>query len=437
VTQPPGATGPHLPEGPYLTAQELRRWDSERPLEGWSQCHDRYGPIFTLHAEGASDRVFVSDPAALHELFVANRAVWGSRGSQYFKPVIGAQSLPYISGERHREVRRMLMRALHGKPVRALAPDIAGIVAAALDGLRGRTTPLIEFTHDITLRVIVRVAFGALEPERAEQCVAVLTEIMHLMYEPEGTPHTDQGDSTRRLDHLIGEVQDIVTAEAATARSAQSIPRDDLLFHLAANLPAEADHQIRGHIMSLLIAGHDTTANALAWAIIQLDRDPAIRKRLTAETTDDNPYLAAVCAETLRHGSVVPLGIARIVPEQLNWSDFRIPAGTELVANIHRVHHRDDLYPDPEEFRPERFLGRKPPGTHYLPFGTGTRRCPGAELAEFELATTLPPIVATPGLRLSGAGPEVRTVKNGPTMAVPRSVLVTVITPELPKAGPS
>ncbi|KJS53466.1 cytochrome P450 [Streptomyces rubellomurinus] len=443
----PAADGscPHLPDGPRLTAPQLRAMETEHLLASWEAYARTYGPVFTLHTEDTAPRVYVGDPTAIRQLFISDRTTWHARGTLYFRPVIGTQALPYLTGEAHRTIRLLLAPPLHGEPLRALGPALDAIIITVLDHLRGRRKPLIDVTRDITLRLIVRAAFGELAPHRHEHCVHLLTEIMDLMYEPAATSGSDPEGLLRQIGSLVQQVQDFVTQEAAAAREAPAAHRNDLVFHLATSQAAPADEQIRGHIMSLLIAGHDTTASALAWALYQLELHHDVRHRLHTElarlgtaltpaNTVKLPYLNAVCAETLRHGSVVPAGLARVTPADLDWNGYSFPAGTELVPAIHLVHRRPDLYPDPERFDPERFLNHKPPGTHYLPFGTGTRRCPGAELAEFELPLALARLTRAPGLRLIAAVPGLRTVKNGPTMTTPTSLQVTLDTPPTPHA---
>ncbi|GAQ51814.1 cytochrome P450 [Streptomyces acidiscabies] len=438
-----------LPDGPRLTAAELHAMESERQLAAWAEYAHTYGPVFTLHSEGAPPRVYVSDPAEVRRLFIADRTDWGARGTLYFRPVIGPQALPYLTGEAHRAVRLLLAPPLHGDRVRALGPALDSIVTAVVQRLRGRSLPLIRLAHEITLRLIVRVAFGPLEAARQENCVHVLTEIMDLMYEPAARPDTGSADLLQSLARPVREFQTLVGEEAATARADPHSGRTDLLHHLATSTPAQSDEHIRGHIMTLLIAGHDTTASALAWALYQLELHPGIRRQVHAELDEPVssvtpspspeqiarlPYLTAVCAEALRHGSVVPAGLARVVPENPGRAGHQYPAGTELVPAIHLIHHRPDLYPAPERFAPERFLDHRPSGTHYLPFGTGTRRCPGAALAEFELPIALARLLRTPGLRLTGADPGLRAVKNGPTMTTPTSLRIT-LDPAPPSEG--
>lgn len=431
---------PALPDGPHLSAEELRSMESLHMLDSWRKYVTRYGPVFTLRAQNEPPRVYVSDPAAIRDLFISSRVEWEARGTLYFRPVIGAQALPYLHGTPHLDVRRLLGPPLHGDRVRNLGPAIEDITTDALARLHGGSQPLIDLTREITLRLIVRVAFGLLPEKRYGRLVRLLSQIMELMDEPTAAPQTDPATLLKEISTLVQQVQQIVDTEAAAARHAPGPHRDDLLHHLATSEPPQPLEQVRGHIMSLLIAGHDTTASALAWAVYQLELHPAARRRLRAEidTPGPNPepaevaklpYLAAVCAETLRHGSVVPAGLARIAPEELEWGGHRFPAGTELVPAIHLVHYRPDLYLEPDRFRPERFLNRKPSGAHYLPFGSGTRRCPGAELAGFEMPVVIARLLRTPGLRLVGAQPGLKPLKSGPTMSVPATLRVALDNP--------
>ena len=441
MTTPPcperASRGATLPDGPRLTSAELHSMESERQLAAWEAYARTYGPIFTLHSEDAPPRVFVSDPAAIRRLFISDRTAWGARGTLYFRPVIGARALPYLTGDAHRAVRLLLAPPLRGDRVRALGPAVDEIVTTCLEGLRGRRRPLVELARDITLRLIVRVVFGALPRHREQRCVRLLSGIMDLMYEPAAASGGGPDGLLRQVDGLVRQVQVFVGEEVTAARAGPDAYRSDLIHHLATSEPPPPDDEIRGHLMTLLIAGHDTTASALAWALYQLELHPGSRRRVHAELDGLGadaapaaiarlPYLKAVCAEALRHGSVVPAGLARVVPGAFEWNGHLFPAGAELVPAIHLVHRRPDLYPDPERFDPERFLGRKVSGSHYLPFGTGTRRCPGAELAEFELPLTLARLTRTPGLQLTGAAPGLRTVKNGPTMTTPPSLLVSL-----------
>jgi len=288
----------------------------------------------------------------------------------------------------------------------------------------GRPFALLPAMQAITLEVIVRAVFGVSEAARQDELSARLRAVLEpigsrvrvlLSVISNGT--IGDGGSSRRFQERVAAVDELVYAEIAAGRRASDLAgRSDILSSLL--LTEMTDEEVRDELVTLLVAGHETTATALAWAFERLLRAPGVRSELERSlAAGESDYLGAVVDETLRLRPILP-NVGRVVAEPWELGGYELPAGATVLPSITLLHRRAESFPQPRSFRPERFLGtRRPDGSRWIPFGGGTRRCLGASFAQFEMRTVIRTVVAaSPGLEATTRRPE-KVVRRGITLS--------------------
>jgi cytochrome P450 len=397
------------------------------------RCARRYGEAFTItFAPSGRKLVILSDPRAVKEVFTAPAQVAPSAaGDSPIAPVMGPSSVITLVGAEHMRQRKLLLPPFHGERMREYE-DV--IVQATRRSMRswplGQPMRLDSRTRAITLEVILRAVFGV-EAERMERLrsaiVGLLTPaqlpalLLFALRRPTG--ERPAGSIGRALDHLDA----VIYEELARRRSQTDLAeRTDILslLMLARDEDGRAmsDGELRDELVTLLLAGHETTATAVAWAVERLVRHPDKLMRLVAEIDagESEEYMQAVVTETLRVRPVVPLVVRRL-REPLQVGELALPAGTRVAPSIYLTNRNPRVYEAPEEFRPERFLdGGAPETFSWIPFGGGIRRCIGAAFATLEMKlilrtalSELTPELPAPALglgplRASGLGPAWR-----------------------------
>jgi cytochrome P450 family 135 len=366
-----------------------------------NRCARRLGEAFTLtFGPSGIQLVLISDPEAVKTVFTAPPELApSSAGSSPIAPVMGPSSVIVLTGPEHMRQRKLLLPPFHGERMREYADVIVEATRGDMAGWElGRPMRLQEHTRAITLEVILRAVFGV-EAERMgtlREAIGELLGPMHtlellkaaLRRPGEGRPG---GRIGRGLDHL-----DRVIYSELELRRAQSDleERKDILSLLLQardeDGQAMGDSELRDELVTLLLAGHETTATSVAWAIERLVRHPQKLARLTAEidTGESDEYLMAVVNETLRVRPVVPI-VARLLTADLQVGRYLLPAGTRVVPSIYLTNRNPRVYADPEAFRPERFLESAPETFSWIPFGGGIRRCIGASFAQLEMKLML------------------------------------------------
>jgi cytochrome P450 len=369
-----------------------------RPLEQLEECQARYGEPFTLRIARGAPLVVFSDPDAVRAVFTGSPDVLRSgAANKVFEAGLGPRSLIVLDGDEHLRDRKLLLPPFHGERMRSYGALIDSITERVIAGWPAREAfEVAKGTRRVALEVIVRAVFGVDDDARAERTMRLLTRFLDaatppsralavLLVKPGGlvmSSFNRFAPTKRRVDAAIYD-------EIRRRRADPGLEsREDILSLLLQardqdGRPMSDDH-LRDQLMTLLTAGHETTASAAAWALAELARRPEAMDRLT----EDDEYLDAVVKETLRLRPIIPF-VLRQTTEPFEVCGRELPAGVRLAPSIHLLHRRPDLYPKPEEFRPERFLEREAGTYTWIPFGGGTRRCVGAAFATFEMKRVL------------------------------------------------
>jgi cytochrome P450 family 135 len=368
------------------------------PVAFMEACRRRHGDAFSVRFLGFErPMVMLSDPRAIRALYSSSEHGLPPGRVIALRPIMGPQSLLLLEGREHLERRRLMLPPFHGERMRAYEPLIDEITRAELQRWpTGEPFALHPRMRAITLEVILAAVFGVSEPAR----LAALREQLPRLLDGTSSPamsfrvllarRLGTRDPLERFAGLKGQIDELLLADIAERRAdpRSEGAQDILAMLLAARFEdgsAMSDRELRDQLMTLLLAGHETTATALAWTFDLLAHHPAALVRLRAELREGGDvYMRAVIAESLRLRPVLPLAGRRLEGE-LRADGLCLPAGTDVTPAIWLTHTRADLYPDPYAFRPERFLEQPPTTYAWIPFGGGIRRCLGAAFAELEM----------------------------------------------------
>jgi cytochrome P450 len=400
-------------------------------------CRRRYGDMVTLGTLFDSGFVMVFDPALVKELFQGSAdQLHAGEANALLGPVLGERSVLLLDGLEHLRHRRLMLPTFHGAQMRSWVDAMQEAADLEIDAWPvGEPFPIFASMQSLTLRVIIRVVFGYPPGPEADE----LQRRLRAMIEPVARPRglllaqllaqfgvAGERKALTRFEAQRQVVDELLYAEIARRRAEPDLAERTDVF--SALLLAEDEHgqrlsdrEVRDELVTLLLAGHETTAVGLAWTFDLLLHSPAVHKR-AAEGDDE--YLDAVVKEALRIRPVIP-GVGRVVrgaPFRLG--RYEIPEGFEINPSIRVIHRRADLYPEPHAFRPERFLGANPPDTYtWIPFGGGPRRCLGASFALMEMRIVLRRVLERAALRPAQASLEEETFR-GITLAPRNGVSV-------------
>lgn len=432
---------------------QLWQWITE-PIDYLDNSEREYGDIFKIKMSGVFNNcVFLSDPKAIQQVLTGTDKQFAAPGSinGILKPFLGSRGVILLDGGEHRQRRQLLMPQFHGDKIRVYTELICKLTRDLVAGWQiDETINLREQMQSISLSVILQTVFGIYEGERYEQIQEKLLQVISLIESPVKSSflfipalQQDLGAWSPWGRFLRDrEVLDrLLYAEIADRRRNYQPDRSDILNLLIGSKDADgngmSDVELHDELMTLLFAGHETTATALAWAIYWINYLPEVKAKLMAEiatlgterdpvTISRLPYLNAVCSETLRIYPVGMLTFPRITREPVSVQGYEIPAETVVVGCIYLTHHREDLYPEPDLFKPERFLERQFSPYEYLPFGGGSRRCIGMALAQLEMKLVIIEILSHCQLQLTSKSPAVparRGVTLGPKGGIEAQVV--------------
>jgi cytochrome P450 family 135 len=390
---------------------------------GWMvRRWERYGDVFSSRFPIFGRVVYVADPALVKEVFTGDARTFhaGEANSLALGDALGEHSLLTLDEDRHMSQRKLLLPPFHGEAVRRYAEVMAE--ATELEVARwpvGKEIELRPRMQAITLEVILRAVFGVRDGERMDLFrerippLGELTSILNWLPFME----RDLGglSPAARARKAFAAVDELIYAEIAERRAAgDGETRDDVMSLLLRARHEDGspmtDTELRDELMTLLGAGHETTATGLAWAFERLLRTPRVLERLTS-SLDDDEYLEAVVKESLRVRPVV-VDVARKLTRETEVGPWRLPAGTLVLPAIAVLHMRPDLYESPEEFRPERWLEGAPESYAWIPFGGGVRRCIGASFAQVEMRTVLREVLRRVRLRAPTQRPERGVIRH-------------------------
>jgi cytochrome P450 family 135 len=426
-----------LPPGPRLPrAIQTAIWSRQAQ---WMlrQCEARFGDMFTLRIAHEDTWVLVSDPEVVKEIFTGDPSVLhAGEANRILLPVVGPNSVLLLDEGAHMEQRKLLLPPFHGKRMMRYAELMAEVAAAEIErwplGVRYPLRPRMQM---LTLEIILRAVFGVGEGERHHELRRELRRLLDLGTDPRrlllllllGPERVRRLGSFRRD---LERVDRLIYGEIRARRDAPDLAARDDVFSLLLQAQHEdgspmSDVELRDELVTLLVAGHETTATALAWALERLTHSPDKLERLTDEVRDgEDAYLKAVVAETLRLRPVIVL-VARRLTRPTEIGGRVLPAGVSVAPCIYLVHRRPDIYPEPDRFLPERFLER-PPGTYtWIPFGGGVRRCLGGPFAQFEMEVVLRELVRRRTIRAARPAPE-RVFRRGITETPRRNAEVVL-----------
>ncbi|MEH2446847.1 MAG: cytochrome P450 [Nostoc sp.] len=450
----------NLPDGPQMPRWLRMIKFISQPVKYMDDFAKIYGDTFTIRSSrGDNHLVYFSQPQALEQIFTADSSHFEvGRGNIGLKFLLGDRSFMLSDGDRHQRQRQLLAPPFHGERMRAYGQEIRKITRQVSNEWQiGKPFNIRESMQEITLRVILRVVFGLNEGQLFEELRRSLSDLLDFITSPVMSSafffrfiQKDFGawspwgwilQQRQKIDQLIYAL--LRERRAESDQNRQNI----LSLMMAARYndgQGMSDEELHDELMTLLVAGHETTASALTWAFYWIDHLPEVRQKLLQElnTIEVNPdlssigklpYLTAVCQETLRIYPIVMNAFVRIVKTPIEIMGYELPEGTAVVPSIYLAHHREEVYPQSKQFKPERFLQRQYSPYEYLPFGGGNRRCIGMAFAQYEMKIVLATVLSDFQLSLVNKR-SVRPVRRGLTLAAPAGMKM-VATPQVKRAN--
>lgn len=437
----------HIPDG-LQAPQWLQKIQYTRnSIAYMDAAAQRYGDIFNAPVIGDRPVVlFISNPQALQRIFASDTKQFIAPPNPLTQPIVGDYSIFTLASSRHRRERKLLMPPFHGERMQTYGQLICELADKSMSSLPvGTQFSARDLVQEISLEVILTVVFGVARGERFDRLKSLLVKLTNSLQSPFiggllffPSLQKDWGSRSpwgylRSLQRKIGE---LVYAEIRDRRNQERATSADILSMLMATRDETgqpmSDVELHDELITLTIAGQETTASAIAWALYATARHPQVREKLLGEINDlgkdpdptaivQLPYLTAVCNETLRLFPVVVVTLPREVKEPVELMGYQLEPGIRLYGCIYLTHQRPELYPEPKLFKPERFLARQFSLYEFLPFGGGARRCIGEALALFEMKLVLATMLSRYRLEMADPAPEY-PVRRGVTFAPARGV---------------
>ncbi|OKH31955.1 cytochrome P450 [[Phormidium ambiguum] IAM M-71] len=441
-----------LPDGPQTPVWLETLQFVLRPIEYLEARQKRYGDAFTIGRNTDSPVVYLSHPQAIEEIFTANPNLFevGHAQKPVVQPLFGERSLALLDGEPHQRYRRLLMPPFHGERMKAYGQIICDITRQVINEWTiGKSFSVRSAMEEISLRAILQTVFGLYKGQRydllRQQLILYLNAIgsattASFLFFPMLRQDLGSISPWGKFIRLKQSIDRLLTSEIQERQQSIDSERTDVLS-LLLNAKDEAgqpmtDVELRSQLLTLLVAGYETTATALTWALYWIHYLPEVKSKLYSEmntiTSDTNPseiaklpYLSAVCTETLRLYPVILATPNRKLNSSFHLMEYQFKPGNILIPCIYLTHQREDLYPEPKRFKPERFLEGQFSPYEYLPFGGGNRSCIGMAFAMFEMKLVLATILHEKQLILAKQYP-IKPVRRGLTIAPPTSLQMLV-----------
>ncbi|MFN8101653.1 MAG: cytochrome P450 [Mycobacterium sp.] len=391
-------------------------------------CRRRYGSVFTLRMSGLGTVVYLDDPADIKVVFAGDPSLYhAGEANSILAGLLGRSSVLVIDEDVHKYRRHLMLAPFQQKSVSRHVGLMADLAAENIAKWPvGKEFPAAPHMSEITLEVILRVVVGATDPVRLAELRTVLRQLLTVStwnLLAFAKPELQQRFPWRTVRRRIAAADRLLYAEIAERRADPHLAeRTDALAMLIRATDEDgrsmSDQELRDQLITLLVAGHDTTATGLAWALERLTRHPDVLAKAVAAADASaagdaagDEYLDAVCKETLRVRPVV-FDVGRILTRPVDLAGYRLPAGVMVAPGIGLVHADPALYPDPDRFDPDRMIGATLSPTTWFPFGGGNRRCLGASFASTEMRVVLREILLNVELDTTTAGGERQHVKH-------------------------
>ena len=441
TTVPTSFSKNKLPDGSKTPALfQLINWIA-RPFEYLEEYTEKYGDIFTMRLFGFPPLVFIANPKGIKEIFSADAQSFDvGRTNDLARPILGDNSILLMDGTRHKRERKLLMPPFHGERVKSYAESICKITEQVASHWEiDRPFIARNASQEITLKVIMETVFGFSEGSKCEQLRSLLAEWLEITASPARSSfiflkflQVDLGawSPWGNFIRTKQKIYDLLQAEIEDRRTNPEKLGNDILSLMLSVTDEDGqlmtDDQLKDELITLLVAGHETTATALAWAFYWLEKLPEVKEKLLQEidSLGENPdpiqishlpYLTAVCQETLRLYPIVPIAMARLAKQDVEIMGRKFESGTTFIPCIYSTHHREDLYPNSKQFKPERFLERQYTPYEFIPFGGGIRLCLGYALAMLEMKLVIASIVSKYNLELANNKP-IKPMRRGGTL---------------------
>ncbi|MEH2054095.1 cytochrome P450 [Nostoc sp.] len=435
----------NLPDGPQMPRWLRMIKFISQPVKYVDDFAKIYGDTFTIRSVHSDNHlVYFSQPQALEQIFTADSSHFEvGRGNIGLRFLLGDRSFMLSDGERHQRQRQLLAPPFHGERMRAYGEEIREITRQVSNEWQiGKPFNIRESMQEITLRVILRVVFGLNEGQLFEELRRSLSDLLDFI----SSPIMSSAFFFRFMQKDFGawspwgwvlqqrqKIDQLIYALLRERRAESEQNRQDILSLMMAARYEDgqgmSDEELHDELMTLLVAGHETTASALTWAFYWIDHLPEVREKLLQELTTIGvnpdlssvaklPYLTAVCQETLRIYPIAMTAFVRVVKIPITVMGYELREGTAIIPSIYLAHHREEVYPQSKQFKPERFLERQYSPYEYLPFGGGNRRCIGMAFAQYEMKIVLATILSEFQISLGNKRP-VNPVRRGLTLAAP------------------
>jgi cytochrome P450 family 135 len=394
------------------------------PIGFYSDLQRRYGNVFHVSFPYFKRIVYVADPEVVKRVFTADPAQFraGEANATVLEPAVGPSSVLTLDGAEHIRQRKVLLPPFHGERVKRYGETMRDAIERDLaEWPADRPFSLRPHMQRVTLEVILKAVFGIRGSERERRAARLITAFAHRADLVTQVPalRRDLGRLSPwvRFKRARAELDAFIYEEIADRRAAEDgAERDDVLSLLLAAEHDDgspmSDRELRDELVTVLGAGHETTATALAWAFERLLRTPRAMTRLR-ESVDagEDDYVDATIKEALRARPVI-VDVARKLSAPAEVGGYELPAGTFVLPAIAAMHYREDLFPEPFEFRPERFIDGKADTYAWIPFGGGVRRCVGAAFAQYEMRVVMKTILERTELRAPDPAPERVKLRN-------------------------
>jgi cytochrome P450 family 110 len=424
------------------------------PLNFMEKRTRQYGDFYQVTFKNAPPTLMTSNPKAIEEILTASPDKFEvGKGNKGLNFLVGDNSLLLLDGKAHKNRRRLLMPPFHGESLQKCSRQIVEITEKVTDSWQPNESFKVRpVMQEITMRVILTVVFGIDSGTRYERLRELLTALLDIFNTPLSSSfmffpwlQKDWGKFSPwgRFLRLKTEIRTLIFAEIQKRRELLALGKLEnqdifslLLLTKDENGEGMTDEELHDELITLLFAGHETTASALAWLFYWIHYLPEIREQLLFELNslenhhdykaiNNLPYLNALILETLRIYPIAAGTFARILTQPMSIRNYDFEPNTSLMISIYSLHHREDLYPNPKQFNPTRFLEKNYSAYEYIPFGGGNRRCIGSALALLEMKLVTTTILSRFQLELTSKRPML-PVRRGLTIAPPASFKMVV-----------